>query len=127
MWYSMSNFFIPLVMLMHCYGKMCSALWTNYKKKKEAQKVEKTCVFLNQQHHILDSAPKTVSDVEAESQLQLNGKQKKVRKVGHRSTLLEYLRVLQNPQSHEIIRLRGGILDNSFFPPRLKHLGIIST
>ena len=37
-WYSVSNFFIPLLMLMHCYGKMCSALWRNYQSKKEAQK-----------------------------------------------------------------------------------------
>ena len=35
-------------MLMLCYGKMCSALWSNYKQKKEQQK--ETNQQLNQNH-----------------------------------------------------------------------------
>ena len=36
-WYSVSNFFVPFVVLLFCYGRMCVALYTNFKNKKDQQ------------------------------------------------------------------------------------------
>ncbi len=33
----MSNFFVPFVVLLFCYGRMCVALYTNFKNKKDQQ------------------------------------------------------------------------------------------
>ena len=37
MWYSLSNFFIPFLVLLFCYCQMCVALYTNFKNKKDQQ------------------------------------------------------------------------------------------
>lgn len=33
----MSNFFVPFVVLLFCYSKMCAVLWGNFKQKKEQE------------------------------------------------------------------------------------------
>ena len=41
-WFSISNFFIPLVILLFCYGRICYALWDNFNSKSSSS--NKTCV-----------------------------------------------------------------------------------
>ena len=36
----MSNFFIPFIVLLFCYSKMCAVLWGNFKQKKDQEKVD---------------------------------------------------------------------------------------
>ena len=36
-WYAISNFFVPFLVLLFCYGSMCAALWNNFKNKKEQE------------------------------------------------------------------------------------------
>jgi len=56
-WYSLSNFFVPFLVLIFCYSNMCVALWTNFKNKKEAA----TCQQQQQQHQ--QEQPKEPSEV----------------------------------------------------------------
>lgn len=37
LYYAMSNFFVPFVVLLYCYSKMCAVLWGNFKQKKEQE------------------------------------------------------------------------------------------
>ena len=32
-WFSLSNFFLPLVVLIYCYGRICHAIWDNFNSK----------------------------------------------------------------------------------------------
>ena len=36
----MSNFFIPFIVLLFCYSKMCAVLWGNFRQKKDQEKVD---------------------------------------------------------------------------------------
>ena len=33
-WFSFSNFFFPLVILLFCYGRICHAIWDNFNNKR---------------------------------------------------------------------------------------------
>ena len=39
-YYSLLNFFIPFIILLFCYSKMCAVLWGNFKQKKEQEKAQ---------------------------------------------------------------------------------------
>ncbi len=32
-WFAVSNFFVPLVVLTYCYGRICHAIWHNLNMK----------------------------------------------------------------------------------------------
>ena len=32
-WFALSNFFVPLVFLLYCYGRICHAIWDNFNSK----------------------------------------------------------------------------------------------
>jgi hypothetical protein len=32
-WFAFSNFFVPLLVLVYCYGRICFAIWDNFNSK----------------------------------------------------------------------------------------------
>ena len=39
-YYLLTNFFIPFIILLFCYSKMCAVLWGNFKQKKEQERAQ---------------------------------------------------------------------------------------
>ena len=39
-YYALSNFVIPFIVILFCYSKMCAVLWGNFKQKKAQEKAD---------------------------------------------------------------------------------------
>ncbi len=66
-YYAVSNFFIPFVVLLFCYSKMCAVLWGNFKQKKEQQEQQANA-----------SPPSHPSPTVIKRSVSINGNQRKV-------------------------------------------------